>query len=162
MTNTTSMGTENPPLKDLVLILGRLGCIGRQPYPTNSFPSHRKLSQALARNRSGFRIISTLNARDEKKGGKSGRFRFVQELWPIVLAKRAIYLFRPYPECNDKSCDCQRLTKEAEALFGLLVAFGNEIIGDGRKPPVNEDESINSDDFVVVGDTSDADDREDC
>lgn len=150
---------ECPPLRNLVL--GRhslLGCIGLRPYQTDGFIHHRKLSHALALNRARSRIISAWKAQThhEKEGGGH------RHMWPILLAKRAVDLYRPYEECNDKNCDCQRLPEEPDALFGLLMTFCNEIFGHSRTLPVNTDEpSIDNDSFVVVGHANGANDGED-
>jgi len=151
-----------PPLHDLVL--GRrcplLGCIGLRQYQVDSFLFHRKLSEALALNRARPRIVSN----HETKGARGiGTCRFSRALWPIILAKRASFLFRPYEDCNDESCDCQRPKKDIDALFCLLVAFGNEIIvKDDPKVSMETCAASENDGLVVVGDNKNENEREDC
>ena len=151
---------EGPPtLRNLVL--GRhsvLGCVGLQLYQTDCFLHHRKLSRDLALNRAKFRITSSWKAHvhHDKEGGCHHHIAiFPKALWPILLAERAVDLQRPYKECNDKNCDCQTLPKQSDALFGLLMTFSNEIFGDNRKLPVNNEDD---DSFVVVGEADGEDD----
>lgn len=150
-----------PPLHGLVL--GRrcslLGCIGLQPYQVKSFLAHRKLSEALALNRARSRIVPDANHGTE--GARGGVFgggggcRFSRALWPILLAKKASFLFRAYEDCNDEGCDCQRPKKQIDALFCLLVAFGNGILVENdSKVSVETCEAAEIDGFVVVGNTN--------
>jgi len=151
---------EGPPtLRNLVL--GRhsvLGCVGLRLYQTDCFLHHRKLSRDLALNRAKFRITSSWKAHvhHDKEGGCHHHIAmFPKALWPILLAERAVDLHKPYKECNDKNCDCQTLPKQSDALFGLLMTFSNEIFGDNRKLPVNNEDE---DSFVVVGEADGEDD----
>lgn len=152
-----------PPLHGLVL--GRrcplLGCIGLQQYQVDSFLSHRKLSDALALNRARSRITTCANPETQEAKGV-GNFRFSRALWPKILANRASFLFRPYEDCKDKSCDCQRSKKNIDALFCLLVNFGNEIIvQDNPKVSMKAFAGSENDDFVVIGDTNNKNEKDD-
>jgi len=151
-------GTNEPPLQTIPLKnhLSRLGCIGLRAYQTQGFASHRKLRHILALNRARYRLLSLWHPNPVSESitkaectSTSNHYRFPVALWPILLSSKA--LFQPYEECIDKSCDCQRLIGKNDAMFHLLVNFGNEIFGRG---PEKEEEK--KDDFVFVsGNTSD-------
>ena len=119
-------------------ILSHLGCIGLRVYQAEGFASHRKLRHALAQNRLNFRVASLWHNKNGSKeinnsssSSSSCRHnRFSVALWPVLLSTRAA--FKPYEECNDKTCDCQRLIGEGDALFQTLVTFSNEIFGQDR------------------------------
>jgi len=148
--NATSKGAKTLPLHDLVLgsRCPLLGCIGQQPYQTDLSSFHQKLRHVLARNRARFNMTTMWKqcAPCETEGGEGlgGRHGFPRALWPMILANRAAYLFRPYQECNDGNCDCQRPVKNLDAVFDLLLAFGSDQIF-GR--PIAKDEAVDSNSY---------------
>ncbi len=137
-------GEKDDPLDTIVLKrhLPRLGCIGLRTYQTDGFVSHRKVSKALAMNRSRFRLTYMLQndgnfdmdlenktKNNNYKGSvdRSPKHQNIPEaLWPFLFSNRNI--FRQYTKCGDKNCDCQRPFGENDANFQLLVAYGTEIL----------------------------------
>ena len=161
-TSTHRTVHENGPLPLHDTVLGIrcpiLGCIGLRPYQTDAFQSMRTLRSVLARNRARSRIASmTMLPRKttDRRGGGTG---FSKALWPVLL-ERATGLYAPYDKCEDGGCDCRRPTNEVDALFGLLVSFGESILGAGDENVAREEEDpwddadeagVDGDGFVLV------------
>ena len=141
-TSVSTPGVSVPPLRDLVR--GRqcplLGCLGLRQYQTKSFAIYRKLSHNLSLKRAKYRIMASFSNKSKEDKENNGRTddnskitsaSFPLALWPMVLSDKdgkAKSLFRSYSTCIDKECDCQTLPRRVDAIFNLLIVFGNEIL----------------------------------
>lgn len=148
-TSASIPGVSVPPLRNLVR--GRqcplLGYLGLRQYQTKSFAIYRRLSHVLSLNRAKYRIITSFSNKSKEDKENTGETddnskitsaSFPLALWPMVLSDKdgkAKSLFRSYPTCIDKECDCQTLPRRVDAIFNLLIVFGNEILI-GRSPSI--------------------------